>query len=428
MLVSALCEGIEILSVNWDFAQVRLGFAFLGVVSLLLLSPPRLFSQTWIPTAAPNTNWISLATSADGTRLIATTAWPWQEVFISTNRGDMWNRNSLTGYFTDVACSADAAVFLAVGGGCRFSTNSGVTWTVPVTPNLEYAVQGQSCACSADGKTMYVAANESAPTGLIYVSTNSGANWDVHSTVGLNAIACSADGRVAICAGSGGYHGFAGLIQVSTNWGADRTTANFPMSGHGWDRVAASADGRTLFATMRYAYDQTLRGIYRSTDSGTTWSPTTATNIEATCLTVSANGQNVVYAQSSGEVFRSDDGGNTWSNFDTFTASDATIISSADGATLFGMKGSFFLTSSGFIYRSTLQPLPQLRLEPWDTGLRLSWLVPSKPYVLQFKTNSLFANWNELDALPVLNPMNLNYEVTVPRTAESAFFRLIQTE
>ena len=414
---------------NCAFTRRRVGFESLWIASSLLFPAVHLFSQPWIPTAAPNTNWISLATSADGTRLIATTAWPWQEVFTSTNRGDTWNRNSLTGYFTDVACSADAAVFLAVGDGCRFSTNSGVTWTAPVTPNLEYAVHGQSCACSADGTTMYVAAFDGAPLGVVYCSTNSGRDWNMSSFgVGLNAIACSADGRVAVCAGSAGYHGFGGMIQVSTNSGASWRPADFPFAGYGWDRVAASGDGRTLFATMRGAYDSTLRGIYRSTDSGTTWSPTTATNIETTCLAVSANGQNIVYAQSSGEVFRSDDGGNTWSNFDTFTASDATIISSADGATLFGMKGSFFLTSSGFIYRSTLQPLPQLRLEPWDTGLRLSWLVPSKPYVLQFKTNSLFANWNELDALPVLNSTNLHYEVLVPRTAESAFFRLIQTE
>jgi hypothetical protein len=84
--------------------------------------------------------------------------------------------NSLSAPFTSapltqwdaVASSADGTKLVAGGSsGIYISTNSGVAWT-PASP-----IQPSAVASSADGTELAAAIDGEA----IYISTNSGANW-----------------------------------------------------------------------------------------------------------------------------------------------------------------------------------------------------------------------------------------------------------
>jgi hypothetical protein len=91
-------------------------------------------AQTWTLTSAPNENWVSLASSADGSKLIASdTSWLY---YISTNSGNTWITNtqpqkgSSYGSWVSMASSADGIEFVGTGLGVIWiSTNSGITWT-----------------------------------------------------------------------------------------------------------------------------------------------------------------------------------------------------------------------------------------------------------------------------------------------------------
>src|SRR5437867_7447152 len=92
-------------------------------------------SQQWTLTSAPNTNWMAVASSADGLKIAAVA----------------WNSSSL------------------VGGPLLMSTDSGATWKSNIAP----AATWRTLACSADG-SKFVAGTFDGP---IYVSTNSGMTW-----------------------------------------------------------------------------------------------------------------------------------------------------------------------------------------------------------------------------------------------------------
>jgi hypothetical protein len=150
------------------------------------------FGATWITNAAPKTpnttvaqkNWVSIASSADGNKLVA--AGGGQNgsgfIFISTNSGVSWTltatNNSISPGFAPhpwiiVTSSADGSRLAAVSdatsvlGGVFISTNSGATWTnvVKLIPSLTW----NAVALSADGAKL-VATVGYPSTGPIYIS------------------------------------------------------------------------------------------------------------------------------------------------------------------------------------------------------------------------------------------------------------------
>jgi len=117
------------------------------------------------------------------------------------------------GHWNSVASSADGTKLVAAGGGypCRFdcglelfpiytSADSGVTWTPTSTPNNTWS----SAACSADGTKLVAAASGLGGDGLIYTSPDSGASWmPINLAVPgypVVAVASSADGGKLVAA------------------------------------------------------------------------------------------------------------------------------------------------------------------------------------------------------------------------------------
>src|SRR5579859_6869614 len=78
-------------------------------LAVILLAAPA-FAQTWVQTSAPQTNWVSLAASADGTKLVAVSGSSVNgSVYTSTNSGFTWTlqTNAPIVYWGSVASSAD---------------------------------------------------------------------------------------------------------------------------------------------------------------------------------------------------------------------------------------------------------------------------------------------------------------------------------
>ncbi|HXB59264.1 MAG TPA: sialidase family protein [Candidatus Acidoferrales bacterium] len=179
---------------------------------------------TWALPAGPTNFWLgniwsSVASSADGTRLVAaaessdvnSTFLP-GPIYTSTNSGATWTLSGApSNVWYSVACSADGTRLVAAAyagpsqvGGTGFiytSADAGVTWT-NVSPSTNYWL---SVASSASGSNLIaVSLFDQSPEnpGVIWRSTNAGANWSEDPFTGyFNSAASSADGtKLAVTA------------------------------------------------------------------------------------------------------------------------------------------------------------------------------------------------------------------------------------
>lgn len=372
------------------------------------------FAQTWTQTSAPLTGWHSIASSADGTTLVAL-GYPGL-VYTSTNSGGTWNATSAPNQFwTAVACSADGATMVAAsappngpGAAIFISRDAGANWTQATAPDYYWT----SVTSSADG-TRFVAVSGGDPrffTDVIYVSLDSGATWTAGSAPNQwwSSVASAADGlRLAVTSTGGTYTstngGFNwtptpsaspglyvgvsaeankllvlthGSISVSSDWGVTWTSAPAPDSvGLGGPRVSCSADGASLFSVGSGIFEV---NAFASTNSGVGWLQST----------VSPWGSTNAYA----------------------------LASSADGCKL-----AVAIDVYG-IFTSQTTPAPILTIRPSGSNLLLSWVVPSRNFILQESGD--LAAWSAVGVTPVLNYANLRYEVSFSRPVGPKFYRL----
>jgi hypothetical protein len=386
-------------------------------------------AQTWTNTSAPRNNWTAVAGSADGRIILAGTQF--DGVYISTDAGATWAKTSAPdNSYPSVACSADGVRLVAAvdGGHIYTSTNSGAIWTPCDVPTNSWHVLASfadgtklfagftdydygglyistdygmtwtlsrtitndclSVAGSPDGaKLLVVTRNYPSPGGAIgsiYSSADSGITWSQHHTNILLNLVASSDGIHAVLAVSygGGIQGFGGGMSLTTNAG-ESLFFNTNVPGAAWSSIVCSADGTKFVATIggvRQPGPQPgpITGpIYASTDSGLTWTPT-------------------------------DSSTNFWSS----------VASSADGCKLFAV------VNGGGIYTSRTMPVPVLFAKADGKSLRLSWTVPSLSFALEQSSNLASGKWTVVGATPVLNYTNLQFEVVIPRTSDTIFYRL----
>ena len=136
---------------------------------------------TWVKTSAPTSvSWAStVASSADGTRLVVVTynGGDNDGIFTSANAGMTWTKTSApinTDYYS-VASSADGIRLVAAAYGCGIyiSANSGRTWTKAKTSSTNWT----SVASSSNGTILVAIAYNGGKDDGIYASFNSGATW-----------------------------------------------------------------------------------------------------------------------------------------------------------------------------------------------------------------------------------------------------------
>jgi photosystem II stability/assembly factor-like uncharacterized protein len=167
------------------------------------------FGATWntgYQSKPYGSSWSSVATSADGTRLVA--ASPDSLIYTATvsPAGAAWAQatNAPVGVaWTSVASSADGTRLVAAGCYSIYtSPDSGSTWIRTDAPSNAWT----SVASSADGSKLIAAATNSVYS--IYTSTDSGATWtpatNGPSGVICNSVASSADGSKLVAAVYGG--------------------------------------------------------------------------------------------------------------------------------------------------------------------------------------------------------------------------------
>jgi hypothetical protein len=393
----------------------------------LLTAPHPTAAQTWTPTSTPSQDWQAVASSADGSKLIAAGG-PWIYC-ISTDAGSTWITNtqpqkgSEYGGWSFIASSADGTKLVGLlGNVIMVSTNSGNTWLSNNVPGVSFFA---SAALSADGNKLVVVDGNGSSPGLIYTSTNSGVTVTptMAPTNHWISVASSADGIKLIAAATINSQG-GGLIYASTNSGLTWTLTDAPTNNV-WATVASSADGSKLVAASGFAFVPGLiyGGVYTSTNFGMTWTSNKVTAAQWQSVASSADGTRLVavcidlYNDPAGLIYSSTNSGATWVSNSVPNESWYSVASSADGNKL--VAATLFPAP---IYTLQTTPTPQLNLAPTNGNLAFSWIIPSTNFVLQQSAD--LTAWAVVTNPPILNLTNLQNQVTLCPSNSSSFYRL----
>lgn len=388
----------------------------------LFILAQTLTAQIWTQTGAASNNWNCIASSANGSRLIAG-AWPGL-VYLSTNSGATWAPAiTTTDSWSSVSSSADGTKLMATSwaNGIFISTNSGATWISTNWPDSYWG----SGASSADGKTLAATALNSGnlfSPGGVYCSTNSGATW---TSINLRApvgVTMSADGSKMVVVASTN-------LWRSTNSGMTWTPVAGAPSVYGWaspsQYIASSADGKKLiYCVPSNTYSQP--GIYVSTDSGNSWNLTSAPYDEWwLAVASSADGNTLLAVPNAGPstpfpIYLSTDSGATWTTRNSPNQIwGGGVASSVDGGKLFAAAGFF---GNGPIYISRSVRAPRINVVRTHGNVKLFWFVPSTNFALQQSAD--LTKWTDITNTPVPSADNLDNQVTLTGTNKIGFYRL----
>lgn len=358
-------------------------------------------SAPWTKTIAPNANWTSIASSADGLRLVAVASGG--TIYTSSDSGNTWTHQTGAPLrsWSSVASSADGNDLAA---GCNdssygiyTSTNAGVTWT---TNNKLPLNQWSGVAMSADGSKLV------AGSANLYTSTNYGVTWTSNNISGFLNVCASSAGGTTLLAGGG-----SGPLTISTN------------SGQTWEQLAftgteisfaTSADGSKV-ATTCVINGNTDVSI--STNFGISWTSNQVSSQFYQIIAASADGNQLVLATQGGGIYTSPSGGKSWCTNDVPNSTWTAVASSADGSVL-----AATVQSGGiWTFHSPVSRTLSCR-RSGGTNIALSWLVPGTNVVLQ--QSSDLQNWSPVPDNPTLNLTNLHDELVIPALGTNEFFKL----
>ena len=238
-------------------------------------------------------SWKSVASSADGSKLVAidpgyygffSGTYYSGPVCTSADSGATWQTRSYFNHLNAITTSADGNILLAATYGGRLFTSydAGATWTGRENSRFWASV--------AYGGTMVAADNG----GQIYTSYDYGQSWTARdSNRNWNAVAASSDGSKLVASVSSGQ------IYTSTDYG-QHWTARPAAGSRNWYSVASSADGGKLVGVVYSGQ------IYTSADSGTNWTVQAgAGNRYWYSVASSADGNKLVAVETSGQIYTS---------------------------------------------------------------------------------------------------------------------------
>ena len=281
-------------------------------------------------------------------------------VYKSTDAGNSWRAAwSLTGA---MALAIDPktpstlyAGFTSCGMGCNGgvlkSTDSGGSWTAfyDFTPYVE-----RVHALAIDPhtpSTLYVGTN----TGGVLRSTDSGASWSAVNTglpiatyINVGALAIDPHTPSALYAGIDLCDGDVGCapggVFRSTDSGGSWSAVN---SGLTSTHVTTVAIDPTTPSTL---YAGTDGGVFRSANSGANWSAVSSglTHLGVSTLAIDPTAPSTLYAGTDGGVFRSTDSAGRWTASGlTDTQADALAIDPHSPSTLYaGTAGGVFQSTN----------------------------------------------------------------------------------
>jgi photosystem II stability/assembly factor-like uncharacterized protein len=380
-------------------------------------------ATVWQKTSAPNQTWRAIASSADGTKLVAAAFSG--TVQISTNSGVTWTPTSLSisvNLGRTIAMSADGTI-LAVAtrfAGIYVSVDAGATWTARASTPYWTGI-----ACSTNGTKMVAVGQNT----QIYTSTDSGTNWTANDSSRLwGDVASSADGTKLVAV-EGGLDGSPGLIYTSTDSGATWIPRG---SSQPWSAVASSADGTKLAAVDGFDSNvpSSLTGeVYTSSNSGTNWTAAdtwTAPTLIWAGVASSADGnhlvivaQHLVGGNQPAVIYTSTNAGASWQLAYAPDIGWPCVATSADGTKLAAVSVDSSFVSSIYTYAAPSTNAPALGIAVAGGNAFLSWPWPASGFVLQQNTNLATTNW-----VNVTNPPAVVNQVVAAPPGANNFYRL----
>ena len=317
------------------------------------------YGVTWQSLNQSNT-WRAIASSADGTRLVAV---PRDRIYVSMNSGNHWTRRALSNDYSAVACSSDGSRMVATinGGGIVASSDFGTNWLARPAAGTARAWSG--IACSSDGSRLVAVVNG----GGIYTSADFGISWTLQSSAGTNlpwtSVASSADGSRLVAGASPGN------LYTSTDFGVT-WTLQAAAETHAWRGLASSGDGTRLVAVPK---DK----IYVSANSGNHWVRRSNSN-DWSSVATSLDGRRSVAVVNGGYI---------WTSAQTTNY----ITVDTNSNLLIGANKAYIVTGTN----TTLAPVPRpvpLRLILHDTGTGMDVKLLQRVYFGQrYATNVVIA-------------------------------------
>ena len=318
---------------------------------------------TWVErTSAGLHPWTAVASSSDGTKLVAVVGGPGGNtqgyIYTSIDSGVTWTQRTSAGlrHWRSVASSPDGNE-IAVGV-CDYGANDnyiyisldgGVTWTQS-TPSVSSCWASIAIAPGISTKgTQYfdfhIVADHN--NGYTYSATYFMGDpiiflWDKIQNSGprqWTAIAASTSGDKFVALPVNGY--------IYTTLGGFPWTERTSAGIHQWTSVASSADGLKLIAA---SIQGTYGYLYTSVDSGVSWTQrNSAGSHEWVSVASSSDGTKLVAAVLSGYIYTSTDSGLTWVQ-QTSAGSRGwySVASSSDGTKLVAVD-----QNGGYIYTYT---------------------------------------------------------------------------
>ncbi len=271
-------------------------------------------------------------------------------------------------------------VYALANSGVYRSTNNGATWT-PITNSIAADVPLYSVAAS--GTTVYVGSTTIVNPKIIFRSTDNGDTWTQMNSAGLPGFATMS---VMLIVGS------KLLAHVSTALGSP----SFYSSTDGGDSWVASnagmpANASATFLTMKgtdiyAALSNTVKGIYKSTDNGVNWIPSSTTIGGITGL--STNNSYIFVSTSTTGVFRCTGNDTVWTKINPSTPTNFATSILATSTNLFsGIAGYMYRADqNGNTWDSIRVGLPQP-----TAGTAISSLAASgSSIMLGFASHGIF--------------------------------------
>lgn len=247
----------------------------------------------WFASTAPSNGWGSLACSDDASFIIANGA---GGTYISRDSGDTWTHSSAGG--GGLSCSSDGSKICTTEwfSPIRYSLDSGTNWSDSTSINGPW----DWIASSADG-TQVTAVEGNGGAG--YRSTNSGIDWQPISIPGGNwaRVISSADGTRLIAADTDSSSAL-GLLYISTNSGLNWNVlfSTPPTTGVYWGGLASSSDGNVLAFAKSGAYGTPGGSIFVSWNAGQNWFQSDAPFVDWASMTSSGDGARMLAATGNG--------------------------------------------------------------------------------------------------------------------------------
>jgi photosystem II stability/assembly factor-like uncharacterized protein len=404
---------------------MKITYLTLAVVLVggLFISVDRGLAQVWTGTSAPTSvDWLALASSADGTKLVAAADYPTWGIYVSADSGATWTETAQL--FADtLTSSADGTKLAATQGNNGFiftSTNSGATWTQTSAPQMNWYY----LAGSTNGNTLAAAGQLSGAGPLqIFVSHDSGGTWTGANApvTNWNCLASSADGTRLVAA-NGGNGSFFTSVDSGGTW-----TQQTNQPSIWWSGVASSADGIKLAAVTTAA-----GGIYTSTNGGTNWAQTSAPLGDWYRIASSADGTKLVAAANSGfgagapgPMYLSNDSGTTWTSNNLPEEYWTSVASSADGSKFVACSSHTVSTTNGAVAVDqivTSTPHIWMSMAVSAPNVTVIWPWPAAGYGLEQNLDITSTNWVAVTNQPVVT--NFQNQVILPLSGAKCFYRL----